>query len=415
MTARIEKHIPFEIDVRDWMTIPPQLLETSRKNQDFSGIIMTDINGKKSKRTMINGISHGIFKSINGGVNIGCSSFEKTNGYWFSANANGYALFSVDMGETIESIHWDGDGIRTGENTLSITEEHLDIDTFMSRYPKVIKHIDEVAHSQLWSSLMDVAYFDSGVKMELAQRLTWAYERKLRMEEGMYSADNDFLPFYIQQNELSEIAIEEDQLPENIHYIGGAAIAYNELKQKMIGAIVVLNGKTLEIVEETHHEMDITFPYVPSLFSFREIPPLIEAYKKLKIKPEMIICDGHGIAHPKRIGMATHLGIELNIPTIGCAKNRLIGVWRKDDFGKKRGSTASLDWDGEEIGKVLRTQDDVKPVFVSIGHKISLESAIPWILKLCERYRLPETTRKSDQLVHKLMKDKTEIKFLDEE
>lgn len=415
MTGRIEKHIPFEIDVQDWITIPSHLFEISRKNQGFSGIFMTDINGKISKRTIINGISHGIFESRNGGINIGCSSFERTNGYWFSAHAHGYGLFSVDMGETIESIHWNGDGIRIGKNTLSITEKHLDIDEFMSQYPKVIKHIDEVAHSQLWSSLIEVSYFHSGVEMELAQRLTWAYERKIRMEEGLYSADNDFLPYFIQQNELSKKVIEEDQLPDNINYIGGVDVAYNELKQKMIGAIVVLDSKTLETVEEAYHEMNITFPYVPGLFSFREIPPLIEAYKKLKIKPEIIICDGHGIAHPKRIGMATHLGIELNIPTIGCAKNRLVGVWEKDNLGMKRGSMESLEWDGEEVGKVLRTQDNVKPVFVSIGHKISLGSATSWVLKLSVKYRLPETTRKSDQLVNKLMKDKTEIKFLDEE
>ena len=238
--------------------------------------------------------------------------------------------------------------IRIGTNTLALTEQHLDIDRFMSQYPKVIKHIDEVAHSQLWSSLMEVAYIDSGVEMELAQRLTWAYERKLRMEEGWYSADNDFLPYYFQQNLLSKKVIEEDQLPEQINYIAGVGVAYDELKQKLVGAIVVLDSKTLEIVEEAFHEMDITFPYVPGLFSFREVTPLIEAYKKLRIKPELIICNGHGIAHPKRIGIATHVGIELNLPTIGCATQRLIGLWEADNLGKKRGSTEPLEWEVEE-------------------------------------------------------------------
>ncbi|MEZ5043390.1 MAG: deoxyribonuclease V [Saprospiraceae bacterium] len=235
------------------------------------------------------------------------------------------------------------------------------------------------------------------------------------MEEGMYSGNNDFLPYYLQQNEMSKKVIKEDNLPEEINCIGGVDVAYNELKQKMIGAIVVLNSKTFEIMEEAYHEMNITFPYVPGLFSFREIPPLIEAYNKLKAKPEIIICDGHGIAHPKKIGMATHLGIELNIPTIGCAKNRLVGIWQKEKLGTKRGSMVSLNWDGEEVGKVLRTQDKIKPVFVSIGHMISLESATSWVLKLCDKYRLPETTRISDRLVNRLMKDRTEIKFLDKD
>ena len=410
-----EEHIPFERNVQDWFVIPNQLMKLPRKNKEFSGITTTIFRGKKSKQAKIKGINHGISEALNREMSIGCLWFGEMNGYWFFKNKYGFVLMTMDMGEEIESIHWNEYGERTGMNTLSITSSHLDIDTFMSKYPKVIEHIDKVAHSQLWSSLIEVSYFDSGVEMELAQRLTWAYERKLRMQEGMYSENSDFLPYYIQQNEMCDRVIKIDELPVKINLIGGVDVAYNEIEQKMIGAVVVLNSETLEIVDEAHHEMNITFPYVPSLFSFREVPPIIEAFKKLKTKPEIIICDGHGIAHPKKIGIATHLGIELNLPTIGCAKNRLVGIWEKEKLGAKRGSIEPLNWDGEEVGKVLRTQDDVKPVFVSIGHKISLNSATSWVLKLCSQYRLPETTRKSDQIVNRLMKDRTEIRFMDRE
>lgn len=174
----------------------------------------------------------------------------------------------------------------------------------------------------------------------------------------------------------------------------------------MIGAIVVLNAQTHEVIEQTFHEMEITFPYIPGLFSFREIPPLIEAFKKLTIKPDLIVCDAQGIAHPKGVGMATHLGIELNIPTIGCAKKRLVGSYDKTLLGLKRGDTQELIYNNVLVGKTLRTQDNTNPMYVSIGHKISLETAIDWVLKLTPDYRLPETTRQADHLVNSLLKNK---------
>ena len=223
------------------------------------------------------------------------------------------------------------------------------------------------------------------------------------MKEDTYKEHQDFSKYYIQQQELRKRVIEENQFKE-IKNIAGVDVAYNDEAQRMVGAIVVLNAETLEVVEKSSHEMDITFPYVPGLFSFREIPPILEAYKKLKIKPDLIVCDGHGIAHPKGIGMATHLGIELDVPTIGCAKKRLVGFFDKEKLESDRGSQHALFWDNREVGVALRTQSDTKPMFVSIGHRINLATAVDWVLKLCSKYRLPETTRQADQLVNRLMK-----------
>jgi deoxyribonuclease V len=139
------------------------------------------------------------------------------------------------------------------------------------------------------------------------------------------------------------------------------------------------------------------------LFSFREIPPVIEALKQLEIRPDLIICDGHGIAHPRRFGLASHLGVLFDIPTIGCAKNRLIGEVK--EIKKERGNFSPLIDNDEIIGNVLTTQNNVKPVFVSIGHKISLETACNWILRVSPIYRIPEPIRQADHLVRMNMKN----------
>ncbi|MBQ4914248.1 deoxyribonuclease V [Maribacter sp. MMG018] len=233
------------------------------------------------------------------------------------------------------------------------------------------------------------------------------------MEKDWNGNDKDLWPYLVEQNELRQQVIKENCLPGEIRFVAGVDVAYNESAHPMIGAIVVLQKDTLEVVEEAYHEMDITFPYVPGLFSFREIPPLIEAYNHLKIKPDLIVCDGHGIAHPKGVGMATHLGIKLDVPTIGCAKKRLVGVWAQEELEARRGSAVPLYSEEKIVGNVLRTQKDTKPVFVSIGHKVNLEFATSLVLELCPKYRLPETTRKADHLVNSLMKQTTESDNLD--
>ena len=225
------------------------------------------------------------------------------------------------------------------------------------------------------------------------------------MKDNIVEVDFDLNPYYEAQNTLRERVIKHDILPEKIRYIAGTDVAYNDETQKMVGGIAVLDADTLEVVETVTHEMHITFPYIPGLFSFREIPPLVEAYKKLRIKPDLFVCDAQGIAHQKGVGMATHLGIVLDIPTIGCAKKRLIGDFDKQNMGKKRGDSASLMLNSVEIGKALRTQDDTNPMYVSIGHKISIETACEWVLKLTPNFRLPETTRAADGIVNASLKE----------
>ncbi|MCH7872098.1 MAG: endonuclease V, partial [Planctomycetes bacterium] len=140
-----------------------------------------------------------------------------------------------------------------------------------------------------------------------------------------------------------------------------------------------------------------TFPYVPGLLSFREMPGILAAVRKLKVTPDVFLCDAQGLAHPRRFGLACHLGLWLNMPTIGCAKSRLCGVHAEP--GLRKGSSARLMHDGEHIGCVLRTRDDVKPIFVSPGHLCDHDSARRIALSAAIKYRLPEPTRLAHQLV----------------
>lgn len=199
------------------------------------------------------------------------------------------------------------------------------------------------------------------------------------------------------QHEWAEGVIQQDQLPGRVRTIAGVDIHYLEGDRRLVAGVAVLDAETLTPLETTVAHGEVSFPYVPGLFSFRELPTIVAALGKLTTPPDLIICDGQGLAHFRRFGLACHLGVMFELPTLGCAKKRLIG--EHDEPGDQRGDHADLMDRGETIGSVLRTQSQVKPVYVSVGHKISLETARAWVLKAASQYRLPETTRAADHLV----------------
>ncbi len=161
-------------------------------------------------------------------------------------------------------------------------------------------------------------------------------------------------------------------------------------------AVVLMRYPELEVIEEQVVEGDVSFPYVPGLLSFREAPLLVQAFERLEGTPDLLLIDGHGYAHPRRFGIASHVGLMLNLPTIGCAKSRLCGEHAEP--GASRGSKVELRVGGEVIGAVLRTRAGVKPLYISVGHKIGLEAAVQWVLRLAPRFRLPEPIREADAL-----------------
>jgi len=175
------------------------------------------------------------------------------------------------------------------------------------------------------------------------------------------------------------------------HFIAGVDISAGRAQEMATGSVVVLSYPALEVAEIQSVKGSLDFPYIPGLLSFRESPLTLAACERLSITPDLILVDGQGIAHPRRMGLASHLGLSLDTPTIGCAKSLLCG--RHEVPGDEPGSYAEIRDGGEIIGAALRTKPGVKPVYVSIGHKLSLESAIYWVLKCCRGYRLPEPAR----------------------
>ncbi len=203
------------------------------------------------------------------------------------------------------------------------------------------------------------------------------------------------------QNELREkLILHNEDVPDKIKTIAGADISYSKGSNLFFAVVVILDFPTMEIIGQASSSGMVDFPYIPGLLTFREGPILLEAFQKLSSTPDAIIFDGHGIAHPRGIGLASHMGLFLNIPSIGCAKTRLVGSY--DEAGNEPGDFSPLMHNGEIMGAVLRTKKNVKPVFVSQGHKIGLKKAIDITLSCCRGYRLPEPTRKAHLAVNEI-------------
>jgi len=174
-------------------------------------------------------------------------------------------------------------------------------------------------------------------------------------------------------------------------FIAGVDISAPKVSGVATGAVVILSYPELKLVEAQVVNGELNFPYIPGLLSFRESPLTLSAFEKLTVIPDLVLVDGQGLAHPRRMGLASHLGLFLDTPTIGCAKSLLCG--RYGVLGAEPGSYTELVDGGEVIGAVLRTRSGVSPVYVSIGHKVNLQTAIDWVLNCCRGYRLPEPTR----------------------
>jgi deoxyribonuclease V len=192
------------------------------------------------------------------------------------------------------------------------------------------------------------------------------------------------------QDELRERVVRERDFGP-LRLVAGVDISVKD--DRAWAAVVVLAWPKLEVVERRTATRALEFPYVPGLLSFRELPSIFEAYAALEREPELLFVDGHGLAHPRRFGIACHLGLALDKPSIGCGKSILVGKHREPL--RKRGSRRALVHDGETIGCALRTRDGVNPVYVSIGHRIDLETAVRLVLRASPRYRVPEPVRQA--------------------
>lgn len=187
-----------------------------------------------------------------------------------------------------------------------------------------------------------------------------------------------------------------------VRTVAGLDVAYAEDGERLAAAVVVLDADTLSEVDRSVVWGKTSFPYVPGLFAFREMPALLDAVEALSARPDLLVCDGQGLAHPRRFGLACHLGLAVDLPSVGVAKTPMGQYESPPPY---RGAWSDL-VDGEEVvGRALRTRDGVKPVFVSVGHRIDLDRACAEVLRLCRGYRLPETTRRADHLCRQALRD----------
>jgi deoxyribonuclease V len=201
------------------------------------------------------------------------------------------------------------------------------------------------------------------------------------------------------QGELASRVVEGPPLDlSRVRYVAGADVS----TQGDMGyaTVVVLSFPDLSVVEVRGYEARLTFPYVPGLLAFREIPPVVGALRKVESEVDAMLFDAHGLAHPRGMGLASHLGLFIDVPSVGCAKSRLVGEY--EEPGPEKGDTADLVYRKTIIGKVVRTRSRVSPVYVSVGNGIDLASSVDLVLGCCTRYRLPETTRQTHNAANRL-------------
>ena len=181
-----------------------------------------------------------------------------------------------------------------------------------------------------------------------------------------------------------------------VNYVAGIDVGFEAEGTITRAAVAVLSYPELQLCDQAIARRPTTFPYIPGFLSFREVPAVLDALENVTIVPDLLLCDGQGIAHPRRLGIACHLGVLTNLPAIGVAKSRLVG--KHAEVPEKRGTWEPLCDRGETIGAVLKTRPNTNPLYISLGHRISLETAIAYVMGCITKYRLPETTR----FAHKL-------------
>jgi deoxyribonuclease V len=202
------------------------------------------------------------------------------------------------------------------------------------------------------------------------------------------------------QRRLAEDVILENRLPEVVQLVAGVDVSYEKHGDLFFAAVVVVAREEGRVVEEASAMGRVDFPYIPGLLSFRELPIILEAFRRLRTTPDALLVDGQGIAHPRRLGLASHLGLWLNLPVVGCAKSRLCGTHPPP--GERKGERVPLIDKGEQVGVVLTTRDRVRPLFISPGHLIDTAAAAELVLSCTTRYRMPEPTRLAHQLTNQL-------------
>lgn len=373
---------------------------------------------KRSTKHYINGIPFGISLLETNGSNflLSCNVGDYANGfmcqnnywsYWDLGNLNNFH-YLIDDGKIIGFPNLDNenmDEILTMNNSI--------VSELMSMY----KISDQM-------ELLNLSYIDVGViygrnwsveKKKNTIEVIWALQRKYLSDKRVITPEVDILKFYCYQNRLKQKISKENFINDNIKYVAGVCVSFDNLSGRIYAAVCIIDSTSNIVVEQKLSYIEISFPYAPEVFSFREVPIVKEVFEKLSFQPDLIICDGHGLAHPNEMGLATQLGIELDIPTIGCARNRLLGEYNNLKLENVRGSNQHLIWNNHTVGIALRTIDNELPVYVSIGHKVDLDNASKLILQYCKGSRIPESLIVTNQMLNNVMSNRLVLDLMSDE
>lgn len=401
-------------------------------NLPFTGIRETITAKEYRRKTFVDRRSHGIeftkcknfFTVIVHLYNQSRYTFEIFKGNPQESDFDFHTAYDLDTLELIMDYKPIKNGKRRHYEGYHFTRKDLDYNNIITRNSEVLQIYIDNRETFYNMGLFVHSYSYSNNPFDLTRELNearigkavYAYVVQESMNETLgYTVEDDFMEKYVLQNEIAEKIIKEDQIQCPIKYIAGVSVAYNDVEQKMVSAVVIMDVETQEIVDQAFSETEDVTLHVPDLFAYNEVPSVIKAFEKLNIKPQLIFCDGHGIEHPRNAGLATHLGIELDISTIGCPKKRLVAYYEKINLGDFRGDSEELWFDDKIVGKALRTQENSNPLYVSIGHRISLETAIDWVLKITPNTRIPVVVQEAINITEQLLPQRIRYDFLDDE
>lgn len=402
-------------------------------DKPFSGIKETVSAEEYMRESFVNRRLHGIVFNISKNFFSIIVYIHNQSRYTFRIYRNNlktfpdklYTVYDLDtLNLIIDYKILDNQSKRHHYEGYNFTREDLDYDKKIKDSFEVLKIYEDNRETFYDSGLFVHSYSYSNNPFNLTRELNearigkalYGYLVQENMKETLgYTVSDDFMEKYVLQNELAEKIIDEDQILHPIKYIAGVSVAYNDIDQKMTSAIVVMDIETQEIVDQAFSQSDDITMHVPDLFAYNEVPSVVKTFEKLNIKPQLFFCDGHGIEHPKNVGLATHLGIQLDIPTIGCPTKRLVGYYDREALGNSRGDEQDLLYDDNIVGQALRTQENINPVFVSIGHKICLETALNWVLKTTKKTRIPIVVQEAIKITKQISPQGIRYDFLDDE
>ncbi|WP_375604942.1 endonuclease V [Flavobacterium davisii] len=338
-------------------------------------------------------------------LGLDCIKNTNVSHYNLSYDFISFDDFRFKNGENIEQLNF----------KVLLNREDLDYEKLIANNQDIIDKYHSYDEKGYIEIDLDTFVYVHG-DVERYSKVIVAYAIHNQMKEYLGKTIPDtFMEKFVWQEEQIEKIIHEDRLPTDIQFIGGVTVAYHDITQKIVAVVTVMDVNSQEIVDQAIYTEDRINMHIPDVFGFNETIWAIKAFEKLTIKPQLIFCDGHGIEHPKNMGFATFLGIQLDIPTIGCAKKRLVGYYKKEDLGDKRADNLELIFDQKVVGKALRTKENSNPIYVSLGHKISLKTGIDWVLKTTQSTRLPFVLEKAIAIARQQMPEQFRIDFMNDE